>query len=620
MIDISVKNLVKAFEVDKNILDGLSFEINMGERVCLLGKNGAGKTTLFRLLVGELSEDEGDIVIAREKRIGLISQIPDYPEHFTTEDVLSEAHGRVFEVGSHMEALALQMAEDSSPDILTEYDRLSSDFYRLGGYDIEVQRNKVANGLDISPAMRSQLFSSLSGGERTRVNLARLILEDTDILLLDEPTNHLDLHATEWLEEYLLKFKGTVLAISHDRFFLDRIANRTIELVGGKAEFFSGNYSFYVIEKQRRFDEQLKQYEKEQKEIKRLDESARRLHQWGTGNELLMKKSASIRSRIERMDKTRRPEQDKQIKARFGSKDFFGDEVLLVDCLSKSYDQRKLFETPELLIQAGERIALVGDNGSGKTTLIKLIMNEEIPDGGFLRKGPSTKTAYLPQIVGFENGNRSILDTVIYETNCSPQTARNRLGAYKFSGEDVFKPVWALSGGEKSRLRLCILMKEDINFLILDEPTNHLDISSREWIEECLEEYEEALLFVSHDRYFISRFATRVWELSDGTIADFKGSFDEYRQFKERQRSLQQIVKKDTKTRENRRKAPISVEKQLSKLEREIAKSEALINSLDKQSEEFSTDYEKLLEIAESRGAAETELDALYLRWEELSE
>lgn len=619
MIDISVKNLVKAFEVDKNILDGLSFEINLGERVCLLGKNGAGKTTLFRLLSGELTEDEGDIVITPGKRIGLISQIPDYPPEFTTEDVLKQAHTRVYEIGSRLEELTAQMAHAPSPEVMREYDRLSADFERLGGYDVDFERNKVANGLAISAKMRSQLFSSLSGGEKTRVNLARLILENTEILLLDEPTNHLDLNATEWLEEYLLKFKGTVLAISHDRFFLDRVATRTIELVNGKAEFYSGNYSFFVVEKQRRFDEQLKQYEKEQKELKRLDEAARRLYQWGTGNEKLMKKSFAIRSRMERMEKTDRPESEKQMRARFGSRDFHGDEVLLIDNLSKSYDERKLFETGELLIQGGERIALIGDNGTGKSTFIKLVMNEEIPDSGLSRRGPSVKTAYLPQIVSFEDNNRSVLDTVMYETNCSPQTARNRLGAFKFSGEDVFKPVWALSGGEKSRLRLCILMREDINFLILDEPTNHLDISSREWIEECLEDYTEALLFVSHDRYFISRFATRIWELENGGLTDFRGGFEEYRSFKERQKSIQQIVKNDTKKRENRKKAPVSAEKQLARLEREISKLEDRIAGLDAQSEEFSSDYEKLLEISEERSGLDAELDALYLQWEELS-
>lgn len=619
MIDISVKNLFKAFEEGNNILDGLSFEISEGERVCLLGRNGAGKTTLFRLLVGELTEDEGDVYVAPSKRIGLISQIPVYPGHYTTEDVLKTAHSRVFELGGKLEAISEKMTSDSSPETLREYDRLQAEFERLGGYDVDFERSKVANGLEIPVTMREQSFLSLSGGEKTRVNLARLILEDTDILLLDEPTNHLDLRATEWLEEYLLRFKGTVLAISHDRWFLDRIAQRTIELVAGKAEYYSGNYSFFIVEKQRRFEEQLRQYEKEQKEVKRLDESARRLYQWGTGNQRLMKKSQAIRSRIERIQNTDRPDSERKMKAKFSEREFRGDEVLLLDSVAKSYGNRRLFETPELLITAGERIALIGDNGSGKSTLVKLIMGEETADSGFLRTGPSVKSAYLPQLVRFDNERRSVLDTVIYEGNCTPQTARNRLGAFKFSGEDVFKEVSQLSGGEKSRLRLCILMREDINLLILDEPTNHLDILSREWIERSLEDYSEALLFVSHDRYFIDGFATRIWHLSDGKLTDFKGGFPEYREFDAKQAQREQQLKTVEKKKAPKKKPSVSAEKQLARLEREIERQESKISELDALAEDYASNYEKLLEIATDRETETAALDALYSSWEQLA-
>ncbi len=254
MIDVSVSSLVKSFEIGHNILDGLSFSVNTGERVGILGHNGCGKTTLFRILTGELDYDEGEIMIAPGKRLGLISQIPVYPEGWTVEDVLRDAHRRLYNLSRRIDDLTLEMEHDSSPALLQEYDRLSEDFRRLGGYDMEIDRNRVANGLDIPQRMREQLFDSLSGGEKTRVNLARLILEDTDILLLDEPTNHLDLHATEWLEDYLLHFKGTVLVISHDRWFLDRVVQRSIEICDGKAELYSGNYSFYVEERQRRFE------------------------------------------------------------------------------------------------------------------------------------------------------------------------------------------------------------------------------------------------------------------------------------------------------------------------------------------------------------------------------
>ena len=625
MIDLSIQGLIKAFEQDKNILNGLSFDVNNGERIGILGKNGAGKTTLFRILTGEVHPDEGSIMIASGKRIGLISQIPVYPGEYTVEDVLKTAHERIFELEAKMTELTAQMAGNNSDAIMREYDRAAADYDRLHGYNADYERNRVANGLEISEIMRKQLFSALSGGEKTRVNLARLILEDTDILLLDEPTNHLDLKATEWLEEYLLRFPGTVLTISHDRYFLDRIVQRTIEIVDGKAEFYNGNYSFFVEEKQRRYEEQLKKYEKEQKELKRLDEAARRLYQWGTQNEALMKKSFAIRSRMERIEKTDRPKAEKAMKIKFSERSFSGDEVLIIDGVSKSFGNRTLFSNLELIIEGGERIALIGDNGTGKSTLISLIMGEDVPDCGMVRRGPSVKTAYLPQIIKFDNPNRNLLDTMLYSEKCTPQTARTRLGSFRFSGEDVFKPVSALSGGEQSRLRLCMLMRDEVNFLILDEPTNHLDIMSREWIEEAVESYSEALLFVSHDRYFIERFATRIWALENGTITDFRGSFSEYREFVKRQNELHQHEKNKEETKEapkkdTRKKTSLSNEKLIQKTEKEIAKIEKELEELDSIYEQNASDYQMLMELDEKKDMLQKELDSLYEKWEELSE
>ncbi len=500
MIDVSVSSLVKSFEIGHNILDGLSFSVNTGERVGILGHNGCGKTTLFRILTGELDYDEGEIMIAPGKRLGLISQIPVYPEGWTVEDVLRDAHRRLYNLSRRIDDLTLEMEHDSSPALLQEYDRLSEDFRRLGGYDMEIDRNRVANGLDIPQRMREQLFDSLSGGEKTRINLARLILEDTDILLLDEPTNHLDLHATEWLEDYLLHFKGTVLVISHDRWFLDRVVQRSIEICDGKAELYSGNYSFYVEERQRRFEEKLKKYEKDQAKIAQLTRAADQMHLWAfMGNDKLHKRAFSMEKRIEKLSHSEKPTEQRKLSVKFKQRDFDGDEVLVTDNLSKSFGTKKLLEGLELLVEGGERVALIGDNGTGKSTLVKLIMGEETPDSGYLYRGPSVRTAYLPQIVSFNDESRSILDTMLYDCRCQPQEARDRLASFGFRGEAVFTPVGALSGGEKSRLRLCMLMGGDINFLILDEPTNHLDIASREWMEDALSEYEQTLLFVSHD-------------------------------------------------------------------------------------------------------------------------
>ena len=624
MIDISISNLSKEFEVGKKILDGLTFQVDQGERVGLLGKNGAGKTTLFKILTGELDWDEGEVHVAPGKGVGLISQIPVYPPAYTVEDVLQTAFDRLHAMEAEMARLAEQMGADTDPALLRRYDALTAAFEAGGGYDTQTELNKVCNGLEISQDMRGQLFSSLSGGEKTRVNLARLILEDTDILLLDEPTNHLDLRATEWLEEYLDRYKGTVLAISHDRWFLDRVVDRVIEIQEGKAEFYSGNYSFYVVEKERRYQEKLKQYEKEQAKIQQLEKAAEQLRIWAySGNDKIFKRAQSMEKRIERMRTTDRPTRERKMEVRFGEREFRGDEVLTIKGLSKSFGQRALFSGVDLEVVGGERIALLGDNGTGKSTLIKILMGEEGPDEGKIRMGPTVKIGYLPQIIHFDHPERSLLDTMLYELDCTAQTARNRLASFKFRGEDVFKPVSALSGGEQSRLRLCMLMDEKINLLILDEPTNHLDIQSREWIEEAVEEYEGNLLFVSHDRYFIDRFATRVWVLEDGQVTDFRGSYGEYRAARERKQAqavpAPAAAPAEKKEKPRRPGGTKNLEKEVAAAERAVAKAEEQMYELGLQIEEAASNYLKLQELYEQREALEEEILKLYGTWERLS-
>ena len=616
MIDISVSSLVKSFEIGKNILDGLSFSVNSGERVGILGRNGCGKTTLFRILVGEIGYDEGEV-----KRLGLISQIPVYPADWTTEDVLRDAHKRLYALSAKIDALAAQMEHDDSPALLGEYDRLSEDFRRLGGYSMGTDRNRVANGLDIPAAMRAQLFSSLSGGEKTRVNLARLILEDTDILLLDEPTNHLDLHATEWLEDYLLHFKGTVLVISHDRWFLDKVVQRSIEINEGRAELYSGNYSFYVEERQRRFEEKLKKYERDQAKIEQLTRAAEQMHLWAfMGADKLHKRAFSMEKRIEKLSQSERPAEQKKLNVKFRQREFEGDEVLVAEDVSKSFGERTLFSAIDLLVRGGERVALIGDNGTGKSTLVKLIMGEETPDTGYLYRGPAVRTAYLPQIVSFSDESRSALDTMLYDCRCQPQEARDRLAAFGFRGESVFTPVGTLSGGEKSRLRLCMLMGADINFLILDEPTNHLDIASREWMEDALSDYEQTLLFVSHDRYFIEKFATRIWALADGKITDFRGGYGDYCKWRERQEVFAQTERNTTRKKAVKKEPSPNKERASAKLEREIAKLEEKAAELERLCEEYSADYQKLMELDAQKKDLDDELMLLYEKWEELNQ
>ena len=497
MIDIGVTGLVKSFDLEKKILDGLTLQVDL-----ITGFLGAGKTTFFKILTGELDYDSGEVFVAPGKRLGLISQIPVYPPEYTVEDVLRTAFSRMERLKGEMDALAEKMAAgDSSAATLKRYGDLSARFEGLGGWDTDTAVSKVANGLTIDDSMRSRLFSELSGGEKTRVNLGRLILEDTDILLLDEPTNHLDLQATVWLEEYISKFRGTVLTISHDRYFLDRTVTCIIEIADGKAAFYSGNYSFYAVEKERRYQERMKQYLKEQAKIRQLEKAADQMHLWAfMGNDALHKRAFSMEKRIERMRTTEKPTKARKMNAQFASREFRGDEVLQLRGLTKSFGDRTLFSDIYLRVEPGERIALLGENGTGKTTLLNMIVGSERPDSGSIRLGPSVVTAYLPQIIRFAHPERSLLDTMLYEKKgMTAQSARNRLAQYQFQGEDVFKSVSSLSGGELSRLRLCMLMDEQTSFLILDEPTNHLDIAAREWVEEAVEAFDGTLLFVSHD-------------------------------------------------------------------------------------------------------------------------
>ena len=616
MVDIQVKNLNKFFVIGENLLEDLSFEIQEGERVAILGRNGCGKTTLFNILTGQMDYDGGEVYVNPNKRLGLISQIPRFPQGYTVEDVLRSAYDSLLRIRRKMELLECEMAQNATKEQLQEYDRLGAAWESGGGYDMDVEVDKICNGLGITQEQRTQDFASLSGGEKTRVNLARLLLEKTDILLLDEPTNHLDLNSVEWLEGYIHTFKGTVLAISHDRYFIDQIAQRVIEIVDGHAEFYSGNYSFYMDEKQARFNLQLKQYEQEQAKLKQLGYTVERMKGWGINNRTLYRRAMSIQHRMERIKKTERPKTEKTMKATFGEKDFSGDVVFKMKNVSKSFGDRTLFSDVNLNVEGGERIALLGDNGTGKSTFIKCLLGDEDCQGK-IQFGPTVKWGYLPQIIHFDHPERTLYDTMLYEKNCSPQMARDRLGAFLFQGEDVFKTVGNLSGGEQSRLRLCMLMDEKINLLILDEPTNHLDIASREWVEAAIEEFEGVLLFVSHDRYFIEKFAERIWLLEDGQIRDFPCGYQKYRSILEHEAASKAVPAAAPKPKKEKPKGGTKdQDKLVRRLEREIEKQEQLIAEFDPKIEAASADYQELSRLLQEKEEAEAALMDLMEQWE----
>ena len=620
MIDISVKNLKKFFVIGENLLEDVSFEIQEGERVAILGRNGCGKTTLFKILTGEMEYDDGQVYVNPQKRLGLISQIPVFPQGYTVEDVLRSAYRDLYNIRSRMEKLEAEMSEGATDTQLKEYDSLVSRFQSGGGYEMDVELQKVCNGLAISQQQRNQLFDSLSGGEKTRMNLARLLLEKTDILLLDEPTNHLDLKSVEWLESYIQTIKGTVLAISHDRYFLDRVAQRVIEIEDGRCEFYSGNYSFYIDEKQARFDLQMKHYEQEQAKLKQLGYTVERMKGWGINNRALYRRAMSIQHRMDRIKKTERPKTEKTMKATFAEKDFSGDVVFQVKNMAKSFGARTLFQDVNLRVEGGERIALLGDNGTGKSTFIKCLLDEE-DFSGKLQFGPTVKWGYLPQIIHFEHPERTLYDTMLYEKNCTPQTARDRLGAFMFSGEDVFKKVGDLSGGEKSRLRLCMLMDEKINLLILDEPTNHLDIASREWIEAAIDEFDGALLFVSHDRYFIEKFAGRIWVLENETIQDYPCGYEKYRSILEKEAISRPAPVAEVKVKKEKPKGGTKeLDKLIRRLEREIEKQEQVVAQLEEQIGASGADYVELTRLLVEKEKEEATLLDLMDQWEKAQE
>lgn len=620
MIDLAVSHLSKYYGAEP-ILTDISFNLQHGEKTALVGLNGSGKTTLFKILAEALDYDSGEVSIAKGLRVGLIQQIPHYPAGYTVEQVLCTGFAELYDLQEQMDRLQKRMEYDQTRETVRKYGELADEFERRGGYDTMTELNKIANGLGITNAMRAQQFSDLSGGEKTRVNLACTMLQNADLLLLDEPTNHLDLSAIEWLEEYIKKYPGTVLIISHDRFFLDRCVDRVLELEDGCITDYSGNYSFYMQEKERRYLEQKKRYEAEQKKIAQLEFTAERLHGWGMGNKRLQVRAFAMEKRIERMRKTEKPKEIHSVRTGgFASREFHGDMVMQCKDLALSFEERKLLDGVSLTVENGDRIALIGDNGTGKTTLLKLFIGALSPDNGSVRFGPAVKFGLLPQVIEFDVESRNLVDTLIWQMKLTPESARNHLGAFDFRGEDVFSPVSTLSGGERSRLALCMLMAQKINFLILDEPTNHLDTASREWIEEAVADFEETLLFVSHDRYFINRFANRIWALKDGKILDFRGTYEEYQKMLEQQKTTPAAVVKEVKEEKPKKRVSNTraIEKRLREVEREIEKLESAKAAREEAIAEAASDFNALQELYAEQETDDAALNALYEEWETL--
>jgi len=553
-------------------------EIYAGERVGLLGKNGCGKTTLFKTITGDESIDSGVISCANGKKIEILAQMPDFGANATVDDILRSSFAELTEISAEMRKLEGETDQKS----LTRYSKLMDEYERRGGYEMDFQIDKICIGMNIAEEMRTADFSRLSGGEKTRVNLARILLKNADILLLDEPTNHLDLSSLVWLETFLKEFHGTVVAISHDRVFLDNVVTRIVEIVDGKAEFYGGNYTFYVEERDRRFLTQAEMYKQQQRKIKQLEEAIKRQRVWAAinpANTGLAKRAQAMERRIQQMDKVDRPVTAKKMAEEFSHSGHAAKAVVTLENVCKSYGKNPLINDITLTIDRGDHVAIVGANGCGKTTLVKLIMGEETCDSGTANVSTAMKIAYMPQIVTFENENATVFDTLRYTTDppIAEEKARSILANFRFRAPDVQKKVGSLSGGEKSRLKLCLLMQNKVNFLILDEPTNHLDIESREWIEDAISDFPCTKLFISHDRYFLNKFATRIWAMENGQIADFHGLYEDFKPHTDEPKKRQQRPKKVKPTK-------IAVSKEIP-IEELIAQKEAELRAIDTQIE-----------------------------------
>lgn len=547
MIQIAMNQVEKGFSIYP-ILKGVSFEIQDQERIGVVGRNGCGKTTLFKMFMGIETPDKGEVFIRKGATLGYVEQIPHYETEMTVKDVLQTAFEALNEMARELRTLEEQMSEltdEALEKCLARYARLSEVFEGQGGYERENRLNRICAGLQFSDSFLAKTFSTLSGGEKTTVLLGKVLIQNPDVLLLDEPTNHLDMKAMDWLEEYLSTYKGAVVMISHDRYFLDQVAQKIIEIDNGKAVVYHGNYSYYVKEKERLLLAEFEAYEDQQKKIKAMEKAIKRLRDWANraDNEDMYKKAACMQRRLDKMEKLDKPMTQKKMDLTFSEANRSGKEVIQIEGLRKAFGDKCVLNGVDLKVQYQEHVALIGENGCGKSTLIKILLGEQEADGGVVQLGSRLKIAYLPQNVRFDDEELTVLETFKKDVVMTPTEARSTLAKFLFYGEQVFKKVKGLSGGEKSRLLLCKLLQEEVNLLILDEPTNHLDIESRENLEEALQSFGGTLLFISHDRFFINKLAKRVSELSQGRIKNYIGNYNDYKEKKQQEiKKLQQGV------------------------------------------------------------------------------
>lgn len=620
MVELAVNNLLKYYGAYK-VFENVNFELKTRERVGLLGRNGVGKTTIMKILIGAEDYDGGNISIKKGNKIGYLDQIPDYPDEYKVIDVLQLAFKKIYSIRDRMREVESKLSMDSSEcdSLLKTYGKLQQDYELAGGYDIEEKLSKIIQGLNISEQMQQMSFCNLSGGEKSRIVLGKILLENPEILLLDEPSNHLDLKSIEWLENYLKDYEGSVLIISHDRYFLDKAINKVIELDTDGIETYHGNYSHYLVEKKVRYDLKMKHYILQQNKIERMEEQIKRFRIWG-----MYVKAKEREKKLSKIDRLKKPTLDAKIKIRYDDVARSSNEVLIIQGLEKSFGDRLLFSNLDLKVMYGDKLTILGDNGVGKSTLIKIIMDEIKADRGKVKLGSRISIGYLPQEVSFDNVDYSILEEFQRKYNIPNGEARDELAKVLFTDEDVYKKISTLSGGEKSRLKLCMLMYEKINFMILDEPTNHLDIDSKEILEYSLKKFEGTALIVSHDRYFINKISTKIAEIDDRKLKVYKGNYEYY---KDELEKLEQC-NSDSKVIKNKKNKPYKdkpvksnkkLNETLASIEVQIESLEATIQDIENQMNKHANNSDKLMELNKELEENKTDLDILLDQWSDIS-
>ncbi|MDW2800838.1 ABC-F family ATP-binding cassette domain-containing protein [Clostridium boliviensis] len=650
MIELSINNLTKFYGANK-IFETISFDVKTGERIGLIGKNGCGKTTVMKIIMGKgsceesgqaqdeaasygenISEDyqAGEVYLRKGIKAGYLNQIPVYSKDTKTIDVIRMAFQKVFDLKRRLSELEGVLQTSSGQELdkaLLSFGRLTQEYETAGGYELETRINKITEGLKINDYLKQMPFNSLSGGEKTRVILAKILLEEPDILLLDEPTNHLDLETTEWLEGFLKDYKGSVLIISHDRYFLDNVVMKIVELEFSRANIYMGNYSYYVVEKERRFLIDYRNYINQQKKIEQMEKQIERYRIWGNmrDSETMFKRAKELEKRLEKIEVLDKPVLESR-KARLNqdSVNRSGKMVLETQHLSKSFGDKALLKDIYMQIYYQDSACIIGKNGCGKSTLLKLILGELKPDFGTVKIGAQVKIGYLPQQVVFEDEDQTILEYFSGTHNITYEAARNQLARVLFFKDDVYKKIKFLSGGEKSRLRLCSLTFEKVNFMILDEPTNHLDIDSREVLEETLTAFEGTLLFVSHDRYFINKVAGKIMSFEDNGLITYPGDYAYYQEeLKKRENSKDHLNEKKPyiKREVNQYSAADNKSRKLNTiksdiLENEIKAIETALKDLEQEINSNSTNFAYLQELFLKKETMEKELNCVYDKWE----